>query len=141
MKITLEAIRENASKVNELIEQKLEEIGCSPRVQYQVSVAVDEVFSNIINYAYAGRTPGTATIDFDHTNAFLTIIFTDSGVPYNPLEREDPDVTLAADKRQVGGLGIFLVKKLMDEVEYKYENGQNILTLRKYLPGSDQDKS
>ena len=63
----------------------------------------------------------------------MRIVFKDHGIPYNPLEKADPDVTLPAHKRKIGGLGIFMVKKVMDELSYEYKDGQNIMTIRKYL--------
>ena len=61
----------------------------------------------------------------------MTLVFADSGIPYDPLKKEDPDVTLPARERQIGGLGIFMTKRIMDETEYEYRDGKNILTLRK----------
>ena len=103
-------------------------------VQMQVELAVEEIFVNIANYAYHPEL-GEAEVDVDAGGdpPTVTIRFLDHGKPFNPLEREDVDVTAAAESRSIGGLGILLVKKSMDDVEYSYEDGKNILTIRKKL--------
>ena len=132
--INIEAKTENLDKVLAFVEEQLDELDCPPAKSIQISVAVEEVFVNISNYAYSPSV-GQAEIFFDHTDDSKEMImtFTDSGVPFNPLEREDPDVTLPAEQRQIGGLGIFMVKKSMDDVKYEYKDGKNILTIRKFL--------
>ena len=95
---------------------------------------VDELISNIAHYAYAPDS-GQVTVrtEPDPKTPSVAIVFIDSGRPYNPLVREDPDVTLSAEDREPGGLGIFMVKKTMDDLKYEYRNGQNVLTIRKNL--------
>ena len=102
------------------------------RVITQINVAVDELFSNIANYAYKPKT-GQATVSLavSDDGKTVTVTFTDSGVPYNPLAKKDPDVTLSADERQIGGLGIYMVKKTMDDVTYEFKDGKNILSIKK----------
>ena len=103
------------------------------KAQIQISVAIDEVLNNIASYAYGGDT-GQVTVRLEiaeEDRKSVHISFIDTGIPYNPLEREDPDITLSAEKREIGGLGIYMVKKSMDSVEYQYENGHNILTIKK----------
>ena len=127
-----EAKKDNLGQVLRFIEQELEAADCSIKAQTQISVAVEEIFINIASYAYApdtGEAVITAGIDGDS----ITIGFRDKGVPFDPLARTDPDVTLSAEERRIGGLGIFMVKKTMDEVRYRYEGGENILTIRKKL--------
>ncbi|MCR5178560.1 MAG: ATP-binding protein [Lachnospiraceae bacterium] len=133
-KLNIEAKTENLDQVLAFVEEQLDELDCPPAKSIQISVAVEEVFVNISNYAYSPSV-GQAEIFFDHTDDSKEMImtFTDSGVPFNPLEREDPDVTLPAEQRQIGGLGIFMVKKSMDDVKYEYKDGKNILTIRKFL--------
>ena len=100
----------------------------------QISLAAEEVFVNIAHYAYApdkGRAVVRVEVSGDPVS--VTITFMDHGMPYDPLGNEDPDLTLSAEERQIGGLGVFLVKKTMDDVNYEYKNGQNILTLKKNL--------
>ncbi len=100
----------------------------------QIELAVEEIFVNIANYAYApeiGR--ATVRVSVSDDPLTVTITFIDRGVPYDPLKRSDPDVTLSAEEREIGGLGIFMTKKVMDEVAYEYKDGQNVLTLKKRL--------
>ncbi|MBR1407940.1 MAG: SpoIIE family protein phosphatase [Clostridia bacterium] len=130
--LTLEAKLENIDKLMVFVDGTLEEMGCSMKAQMQIDVAVDEVFSNIAQYAYPqGGGDATLSIRAEGNQAVLT--FTDSGIPYNPLSAEEPDVTLSADERPIGGLGIFLVRKTMDDVAYRYEDGCNVLTIRKTI--------
>ena len=132
--LTLEAIIDNVPQVTAFVEQQLEELDCSPKVMMQISVAIDEIFGNIAYYAY-GPAGGQATVqvETEPEKPAVVITFIDQGKPYNPLEKEDPDVTLSAAERKIGGLGIFLVKNIMDSVEYEYRQGQNVLRLRKLL--------
>ena len=132
--LTLEATLENITKVTEFIDAELEACECSMKAQMQIDVAIDELFGNIARYAY-GQDTGEATIqfDFDAVDRMASIVFMDHGVPFNPLEQDDPDVTLSAEARAVGGLGIFLVKKTMDKLTYRFENGMNVLTLYKHI--------
>ena len=102
--------------------------------QSQIDVAVEEIFVNIASYAYGDETGKVVLkikIDNDPKKAVIT--FMDSGIPYDPLAKEDPDVTLSAEERQIGGLGIFMTKQFMDELEYEYTDGQNVLTLKKNI--------
>ena len=129
-KIELQATLENTTELLTILEKELEEAGCSMKEQMKISVAVEEIFVNIANYAY-GDSVGNAEIDIDVDNdkKSIVILFKDCGTPYNPLEHEDPDTTLSADEREIGGLGILIVKKSMDEVSYQYKDGKNILTI------------
>ena len=132
--LRIEATKENLDDVLMFIDEELEKLDCSMKIQMQIDLSVEEIFINIASYAYYPDT-GMAFISFESENdgSIVLISFTDTGVPYNPLEKEDPDITLASEERQVGGLGIFLVKKNMDEVYYKYENGNNVLTMKKKI--------
>ena len=104
------------------------------KTQMQIDVAVEEVFVNIASYAY---TPGigsaTVRIESSQDPAAVTITFIDRGIPYNPLLKEDPDVTLSAEERAIGGLGIYMVKKAVDDISYVYRDGQNILSISKTI--------
>ncbi len=138
-----EATVENLTNASAFAEAELEELGCGMKQMMQLSVALEEIYVNIAHYAYAklddngkpipntGVGPMKLTVDSDEENVYL--IFEDEGMPYNPLEKEDPDVTLAAEDREIGGLGIFMVKKSMDDVLYEYKDNKNILTLVKKL--------
>ena len=110
----------------------LEGADCPMKVQMQIDVAVEEIFVNIASYAYEnGSGDAEISMDYDEASHTATITFSDSGIPFDPLSTEDPDVTLSADERKIGGLGIYMVKKSMDEVIYKRENDRNILTIKK----------
>ena len=132
--ITVEAKIENVDKVTEFVNDVLEEKECPWKVLMQLDVAIDEIFGNIAYYAY-GKGSGNATIqiEMEDNPPKITLIFIDQGIPYNPLENKDPDITLDIEDREIGGLGIFLVKKTMDELSYEYVDGQNILTMKKEL--------
>ena len=132
--ITLDATLENLDEVLAFVDGCLEEAECPMKAQMQIDVAIDELFSNIARYAYPGG-QGEATVGFvfDEAERVCSIVFTDSGLPFNPLEQQEPDVSLPADERQIGGLGIFLVRKTMNSIDYRRENGRNILTIRKKI--------
>ena len=132
--LTLKATIENIPQVTAFVDKQLEALDCPVKAQMQLDVAVDELFGNIARYAY-GNGEGEATIrfSFDPSTHRVAITFMDNGAPFNPLEKTDPDVTLAAEDRAVGGLGIFLVKKTMDQLEYRLEDGRNILTIFKKI--------
>ena len=116
------------------VEEMLESYECSMKVQTAVCVAIEEVFVNVANYAY-GEGTGDAVLDigFDEATREVTFRLSDEGVPFDPLKKPDPDITLSVEERQIGGLGIFIVKKTMDTVHYAYENGKNILTMIKKI--------
>ena len=132
--LTVPATLENITVVTAFIDEQLEALDCSMKAQMQIDVAIDELFGNIAHYAYGDAT-GEATVRFDFDEAARTasIAFIDGGMPFNPLEKADPDVTLSAEERGIGGLGIFMVKKTMDDLTYRYEDGKNILTLYKQI--------
>lgn len=126
---------ENLDKVQKYIRKVLERYHVSLRTMNQIDVCVEEIFVNIVNYAYESGS-GEVVIGCDTIQGNppqLTICFTDWGKPFNPLEKEDVDITLPAEERNIGGLGIFMVKKMMERVEYRYEDEKNILTMRKEL--------
>ena len=120
------------SEVFGFVKDCLDRENCPRRVLLEILVAVEEIFVNIAHYAYNPKI-GTAIIRcaVDHDPDTAVITFLDEGFPYNPLSRDDPDVTLTAEKRKIGGLGIYMVKKTMDDVEYEYRDGRNILVLKK----------
>ena len=132
--MTLPARRKNIPLIIDFVNRELESLGCSRKTEAQIDIAIDELYSNIANYGYEeddGEV--TVTLDTDTVPRTVTISFTDEGKPFNPLERADPDVTLSAKDRKIGGLGIYMVKKSMDDVSYEYKAGKNILTIRKTL--------
>ena len=127
-----DAAVENIPRVTDLVNAELEALGCPMKAQMQLDVAIDELFSNIAFYAYApGTGKVTLRLEAERSPRAVTITFIDSGMPFDPLAAADPDIGLAADKRSVGGLGVYLVKKSMDAVRYAYRDGQNMLSIRK----------
>ena len=130
--LTLEARTENRDQVLSFVDGCLEQVACPMKIQMQIDVAVEEMYVNIASYAYVPET-GPVTIREKTGADRVSITFIDRGIPYDPLQKPDPDVTLSAEERQIGGLGIYMVKKSMDGMEYAYENGQNILTIHKNI--------
>ena len=132
--LEIEALVDNLPTVLGFVDENLEMADCPMKIQMQIDLAVEEIFVNIANYAYRPDV-GTAMVRVQlfADPPVVDITFIDHGVPYDPLAKADPDVTLPADERQIGGLGIFMVKKIMDDVRYEYREGHNILTLKKGL--------
>ena len=132
--LRVEANVENLPKVLAFVDDQLEMAQCPMKAKIQIDIAVEEIFVNIAHYAYA---PGTGDalirVRISDEPAKVLIDFEDSGIPYNPLEKADPDVTLNVQEREIGGLGIFMVKKIVDEIRYEYADGKNRLTLGKLL--------
>ena len=114
------------------VEEELDKADCPLKVSMQIAIAAEEIFVNIAHYAYpCGQ--GRMSLAIGHEDGIITLRFTDSGIPFDPLALEDPDITLNADERDIGGLGIFMVKKSMDEVLYERRDGQNIFTISKKI--------
>ena len=132
--MTLEATVDNIPVVTDFVDKELEALECPMKAQMQIDIAIDELFGNIAQYAYDPLTgPATVRVEVDDDPMAVIITFIDHGKPYDPLAGKEPDVTLNAEDREVGGLGVFLVKKTMDEITYEYKNGQNILKIRKNM--------
>ena len=132
--LIVEAKLDNLAQVLQFVDSRLEEEDCPIGLQMKIDVAVEELFVNIASYAYApGSGSATVRMEVEEDPKTVVITFVDCGVPYDPLAKEDPDVTLSINDREIGGLGIFMVKKSMDDMIYAYENGQNILTIRKRI--------
>ncbi len=131
-KITITAEVEKLDEVLGFLDSFLEDSGCGMKEQMQLDVALEEMFVNVAHYAYTPQ-KGDVSIELESSEDPKGVIVTlsDSGTPYNPLAREDPDVTLSAAERQIGGLGIYMVKKSMDEVFYEHKDGKNIFRMRK----------
>lgn len=115
-----------------LVEKELEGQACPIKAVMQISLAVEEIFVNVARYAYAPRT-GDVTIccAVEMAPPQAVLRFSDNGSPFDPLSKPDTDVTLSAEKRQIGGVGLLMVKRTMDEVHYEYQDRKNILTLVK----------
>jgi len=133
--LEIAAITDNLDEVLAFVDGQLEAADCSVKIQMQIDLAVEEIFVNIASYAYQPETgPATVRVEVKPDGSAVIITFIDHGVPYDPLAKEDPDVTLSTEDRAIGGLGIFLVKENMDDIRYEYKNGSNILTIVKGLP-------
>lgn len=132
--LEIEAADENLGRVQAFVDSRLEAVNCPMKAMMQIGVAVEEIFVNIAHYAYApDKGCATVRVEVSEDPVTVTITFIDQGMPYDPLARTDPDITLPVGERDVGGLGVFMTKKLMDDVLYEYRDGQNILTLKKNL--------
>ena len=132
--LVIEARRDNLNEVLGFVDEELEKLDCPIKTQMTIDIAVEEIYVNIASYAYTPNI-GNATIraEVEEDPLAIVLTFIDEGMPYDPLAKEDPDITLAAEERQIGGLGIYMVKKSMDDVSYKFEDGKNIFTIKKLI--------
>jgi anti-sigma regulatory factor (Ser/Thr protein kinase) len=119
---------ENLDGVQAFVSERLADY--PPKLLNKIGVVVDEIFANIVSYAY-DHPDGDVTIRITIKADDIVIEFEDSGVPYDPLDAKDPDITLSAEEREIGGLGFFMVKNIMDTVEYRRDGVKNILTVKK----------
>jgi len=140
VKLMIDAKTENLGAVQDFIISELEAAGCPAGMQTQIIICAEEIFVNIAHYAYnqaanpeiCGAAIYINAGDKDKDGEII-IMIEDSGVPFNPLERESPDINARTDEREIGGLGIYMVRQMMDSVEYCHKNGKNILTLKKRI--------
>ena len=132
--LTIAATVENIETVTDFVNEQLEVFDCPMRAQIQIDIAIDELFGNIAHYAYNPEI-GQATVRVEVVEDPLSVVITfiDNGVPYDPLAKADPDITLSIEERGIGGFGIYIVKQSMDEIAYEYKDGHNILTIKKKL--------
>ena len=131
-KIRVAATKENLETVTAFLDEILDEKVCPLKIRLQIDLALEEMYINIANYAYTPKTGEMELrVEFDEAERELTLVLIDSGIPYDPLAKKDPDVTLSAEKRKIGGLGIYLVKKTMDSMTYERRDGRNIVTMKK----------
>ena len=132
--LTLEAKVANLQQVLDFVDENLKSMRCPMKILMQIDVAVEEIYVNVASYAYAPNT-GSVTIQMELQEHPRTVVITfiDSGIPYNPLAKADPDVTLSAEERAIGGLGIYMVKKSMDKMEYEYTDQKNVLKMYKNI--------
>ena len=131
---TFPAKTESLNDVLGFVEEILEGYECPMKIQTAICVAIEEVFVNVAHYAYEGNDGDmTLHIGFDEEERTITFRIADKGIPFDPLKKPDPDITLSAEEREIGGLGIFIAKKTMDSLNYSYENGENILTMTKKI--------
>lgn len=129
---TFKATDQELTAASRLVEEQAEALDLNAKASMQVLVALEEMFVNVCHYAYDSSNPGDITLEVDTSDNKLSVTLIDDGPMYDPLAKADPDTTLAVSERPIGGLGIFLVKKTMDETSYKYENNQNRFTFAKY---------
>ncbi len=130
--ITLPALIANIETATEFMNGILEDAGCPLRVQMQLDIALDELMSNVARYAYhPGTGDITVSVEILDDPQRVRLTLSDSGTPYDPNKAADPDVTLSAEERKIGGLGIFIVRKSMDKIDYEYKDGKNVLTIEK----------
>lgn len=138
--LTVEASTDNLARVLAFLDERLEELDCGMKAQMQIDIALEEIFVNVAQYAYAHLAPQDPSeklvsiqLEDSEDPRSIEITIRDRGIPFDPLAKEDPDTTLSAEERRIGGLGIFMAKKSMDSMHYEYRDGQNILTFRKYI--------
>ena len=132
--LKIEATPQNLDSVIQFVDEQLEEYGCGMKQQMAIDLAVEELFVNIAHYAYNPDTGyASVLVDVIKDPLSVEITFIDNGRQYDPLAKDDPDITLPINKRKKGGLGIFMVKKSMDDIHYEYADGKNILTIKKNL--------
>lgn len=132
--ITVDATIENMNTVTAFVDDFLDQIACPMKSKIQINIVIDEIFGNICHYAYKDSVGAvTVRVESGNTPKAVFLTFIDNGIPYNPLETEDPDITSSSEERKIGGLGIYLVKKNMDEMKYEYVDQQNRLWMEKRL--------
>ncbi|MBC8616186.1 MULTISPECIES: ATP-binding protein [Parabacteroides] len=122
---------EQLTRLYEFLDLHASAYGLEEQLTMQIKLALEEVVTNVILYAYPDKKDQDIRIDMNYGNKQLTIVITDKGTPFNPLEMKEPDITLPPEERPIGGLGIYLVKQLMTEVTYSRSSGKNILTMTK----------
>lgn len=132
--LILDARIDNLERVLSFVDEYLEQMDCPLKKQMQIDVSVEEIFVNVASYAYSPKIgPVTVRLVMQQNPREVSITFIDRGIPYNPLKKPDPDLTLPVETRKIGGLGIYMVKKSVDDISYEYRDGQNILTIKKKL--------
>ena len=129
--ITVDATIDQIEVVTDFVNAELEERDCPLKTVMQIDVALDEILANVAHYAYPEGTVGKVQVSLSVEPNRITLTFVDEGKPYDPTQKSDPDTTLSADEREIGGLGIFLVKKTMDSIDYEYADGKNVLRITK----------
>lgn len=125
------AKKDSLNEILEFVDSELEKVSAPMKVMTQMDVSIEEIFVNIASYAYSDNANASAEIGVEAFENQITVVFEDSGIPFDPLAKADPDITLSAEERGIGGLGIFMVKKFMDDVSYQRVDDKNILTILK----------
>ena len=127
--ITVNPTEESISQVQAFLEETLDQAEVAMKLAMKMDIVLDEVYSNIVFYSKAT----SVKLECSVNDREIVLQMTDNGIPYNPLEAKEPDITLAAEEREIGGLGIFITKKMMDEFDYKFENNLNCVRLALHL--------
>ena len=127
---SFEAKTDNLHLVLEFLESELEKHGCNMNISTSISIAIEELFVNVASYAYPNSS-GSVTLKLDFDDDFILFTLIDSGIPFDPVAKQDPDITLSAEEREIGGLGIYMVKQTMDEMKYERKDNKNILYMKK----------
>ncbi|MDO5114776.1 MAG: SpoIIE family protein phosphatase [Synergistaceae bacterium] len=133
--LSVPAVMDSYDRVVGFVEETLSELGCPTRRLMEINIAIDEIFSNIVRYS--GASEAAISCGVREGAAFVRI--SDDGSPYDPLQSKEPDVSLGCDEREIGGLGIFLVKKTMDSVVYEHRGGRNIISIEKKFAGGEKE--
>lgn len=131
--ITVEASLEQLAAISDFVVDQARSAGLDEHAVWEVQLAVDEAVTNVIQHSYA-KTNGSITLTTNHTADLLEIAIRDRGRPFNPDDVPEPDLISPLEQRRTGGLGLYLMRKLMDQVDFRFENGENILTMIKYIP-------
>jgi anti-sigma regulatory factor (Ser/Thr protein kinase) len=132
--LSVDATLENIGTVTDFVNEQLEAYNCPTKAKAQIDVAIDELFGNIAYYAYDPKVgPATVRVEVVEEPLSVIIVFIDNGTPFNPLQTSDPKKAQTAEEAEIGGLGIYIVKKSMDEIAYEYKDGQNILRIKKNM--------
>lgn len=131
--LTLPNDIETIPQLNEFLDGFCEEQGIGMDFAMSLNLAVEEAVVNVMSYAYPKGVVGYVNIQAEADEEQVTVVISDSGTPFDPTQKEDVDTTLPAEERKIGGLGIHLVRTIMDTISYKYTDHHNILTLRKKL--------
>lgn len=124
---------ETIPQLNEFIDSVAEEVGLEMSLTMSLNLALEEAVVNVMEYAYPEGQKGNVEIEVTADQEWMTFVITDTGIAFDPTMKEDADTTLSAEERPIGGLGIFLVRQLMDVIDYKRQDNKNVLTLQKKL--------
>ncbi len=132
--ITVDAVTDSIPKVAAFVDEELERLACAPKANMQIDVCIDEIVANVAHYAYGSDTGDvTVRLDFDEEQRIFSLTFIDAGVPFDPCNVPEPDITLPLEERPIGGLGLLMVRKMTDEMCYRREGEHNVLTVRKRI--------
>ena len=118
-------------RLNVFVDEVCEDMGCDMETTMRMNLAIEEAVVNVIDYAYPSGTVGSVDINVTVYDNHMEFVISDSGTPFDPTKKEDVDISLPVEERRIGGLGIHLVKQLMDKISYERKDGRNVLTLIK----------